>query len=68
MHLLFDSYERIEEIEDISSSELFSLCSELLYILCAYEPSYINIEDDHGISVLEYTIDKEVAYTLVRRL
>ena len=68
-HLTFDAYDNAEEIEDYRlKAVILELLPEVIALVCSLNPSYMLKEDINGMNVLEYTIEKEVDYQIVRKL
>ena len=68
LHLALDGYERMGLRGDLGKPDIIRCFDELIEILCSHEPSYINAEDENEMNVLEYAIEKEVSFSIVRRL
>lgn len=68
LHLMCESYNAsssADTVEDLSPQEHIVEC---IKVLTSVAPETVNIEDNDGITVLEYAIESEVPYEAIRVL
>ena len=67
LHLAIDAYEQIEN-RKFSSSRRFESLLEIVCLTCSLNCSLILKEDDNGMNVIEYAIEKEANCSIVNKL
>jgi len=68
LHLAFDAYDKVGDDVNPYSFTILEYLPEVIGMVCSLNPSHILKEDKDGMNVLEYAIEKDVDYAILRRL
>jgi len=68
LHLAFDAYDNVEERVTPATIQILESLPQIIRLVCSLNPSQILKEDVNGMNVLEYAIEKEADYSIIRRL